>query len=208
MRKYTNALLFGKNLKIKILLFQASLQNFFLKQEIKSIKTLIKEQNITTLTRGVFHSFSQASNFSQFNCNLVLESPEYLFYECCKSQGVWNMISATTSKRFQFPTRFVYGNWISLSSYSMRTKVIIALATWFLWKALCDAIFRNIRLNFSVIALQAINYANVNLCALRNPICRNLIISNFTSFDGLFLFSASSWSEMNQVGRGVFCFIL
>lgn len=80
-------------------------------------------------------------------CNLAQESHEHLFHECCKTQGVWDLISTATGKNIFFPAGFVSGNWISLTSYSMRAKVLIAFAACF-FGTRCDAIFRNIRPNF------------------------------------------------------------
>lgn len=68
----------------------------------------------------------------------------------------------------------------------------------------CDAIFQNIRPNFAVIAHKTLSFATTNLCAFRNPLCRKLILSNFIAYDGLFLFSASYWNELTQVGSGGF----
>ncbi|KAH7658926.1 hypothetical protein IHE45_17G121300 [Dioscorea alata] len=137
-------------------------------------------------------------------CNLYPESAEHLLFNCSKSQIVWNIISANTGISFHFSDGFVSGNWLSNARYSMKNKVTIALAAWFLWKARCDAIFRNSRPNFAAIAHKTLSFANTNLCAFRNPLCRKLILSNYTSSDGLFLFSASSWNEATQVGSGGF----
>lgn len=67
-------------------------------------------------------------------CNLAQESHEHLFHECCKTQGVWDLISTATGKNIFFPAGFVSGNWISLTSYSMRAKVLIAFAACFFGK--------------------------------------------------------------------------
>ncbi|KAH7657245.1 hypothetical protein IHE45_17G008900 [Dioscorea alata] len=137
-------------------------------------------------------------------CNLYPESAEHLLFTCSKSQLVWNIISANTGIRLHFSDGFVSGNWISNDRYSMKIKVTIALVAWFLWKARCDAIFRNSMPNFSAIAHKSLSFANTNLCAFRNPLCRKLILSNYTSSDGLFLFSTSSWNDATQVGSGGF----
>lgn len=163
---------------------------------------------LTFLGRLSTSDYLHAINLGPHNmcifCNLYPESPEHIFHTCSKSQCVWATLFNLTGSQFLFSNGFSSGDWISQSMYSMRIKIIIAYAAWFLWKARCDAIFRNSRPNFIFIAHKALSYANQSSFAYGNYNCRHLILSNFVSSDGLFLFIATSWNDQTQVGFGGF----
>lgn len=63
----------------------------------------------------------------------------------------------------------------------------------------CDVIFRNNSPNYSVIAHRAFNHTWEFSCANRNLLGSKLILNNFSSADGLFIFSSATWNGSNQV---------
>lgn len=122
--------------------------------------------------------------------NLTYEPSEHLFSQCCKVQGLWNHISTLISKHISFPDGFISGGWLSHSRLPSRCKALNALTTWYVWKARCDAIFRDVKPNFVHIAHKAISQANV-MNYVGNSVCRKILINNFCNLDGPFLFSFS-----------------
>lgn len=126
-------------------------------------------------------------------CDLTYESCKHLFCQCCKVQGLWNHISTLISKHISFPYGFISSGWLSHSHLSSRYKALIALTAWNVWKARCDAIFRDTKPNFVHIAHKAISQANV-MNYVGNSVCWKILINNFCNLDGHFLFAASVWN--------------
>lgn len=99
----------------------------------------------------------------------------------------------------RFPSGFVSGNWLTDGYLPMNIISIIAAIAWFLWKAQCDAIFRNVPPNFPVMVSIAIAHVQEHINANRDLLGRRLILNNFSSADGLLLFSHASFSQNTQV---------
>lgn len=154
-------------------------------------------------TAEFLHSINLGPRRMCILCNLDYESSEHLFHFCFKTQVFWALIFTLLSKQIQFPDGFVMGRWLTQLNYSLRVKSIIALSAWFLWNARCDAIFRDVKPNFHIIAHKAISRAKDIYCA-GIASCKKLIISNFYNLDGPFLFSTSVWNSINQVCKGGF----
>lgn len=83
-------------------------------------------------------------------------------------------------------------------------KSLIVVTTYFLWKARCDAIFRNISRNFEIIAHRVLSYTQNIKCAKIKLSGSKLILNNFTNDDGFFLFSSSNWNDCDQVSSSGF----
>lgn len=75
---------------------------------------------------------------------------------------------------------------------------------WFISKAWCDAIFNNTSPNYSVIACIALAHAQEFSQSNLDLLSKWLILKNFSSMDGIFLFSFANWNPDNMVSSAVF----
>lgn len=85
-------------------------------------------------------------------------------------------------------------------NFSAFSKSVFAVVAWHIWKARCDSIFRATSINIRLISIRAFQFAKSNFHIGYNMIGKKLLLNNFTSTDGLFLFSEAHWNEDNKVG--------
>lgn len=88
-------------------------------------------------------------------CGLGYESIDQLMVSYAIAQTVWYLVSTHTGVCLNFQDGFGFGGWLISNNYSLFIKSVIAAASWFLWKAWCDKIFRNIDANCYVIVCKA-----------------------------------------------------
>ncbi|XP_039139601.1 uncharacterized protein LOC120276925 isoform X1 [Dioscorea cayenensis subsp. rotundata] len=75
------------------------------------------------------------------------------------------------------------------------------IVIWYLWKARCDAIFKNLTPNFSCIAARAIAHVKDFLQEHSPQLGRRLLLNNFPHSNGLFLFYAHRWNDCSKIGK-------
>lgn len=94
-------------------------------------------------------------------CNLNFESSEHLFNNCPKTQLVWRQVSNVIGMQIVFYEGFSSGSWLSQNNpiYDLRTKSIIVVTSWLIWKARCNLVFRQDAPDFQSIPIKAINHA-------------------------------------------------
>lgn len=78
-------------------------------------------------------------------CWLIFETTEHILNLCPKTQAIWNDVSNLVRKNVSFPDGFVSGLWIEAdySVYSNYVKSVVVAIAWLIWKAHCNAGFRN-----------------------------------------------------------------
>ncbi|KAH7652777.1 hypothetical protein IHE45_19G039200 [Dioscorea alata] len=96
-------------------------------------------------------------------CNLEAETSEHLFNTCSKAQIFWNLVGNSLGKQICFSEGFSSGNWLCPSNpdFNKFDQSVIAVASWFIWKARCNLIFRNESPDFHAIPVRAINHLGV-----------------------------------------------
>lgn len=96
-------------------------------------------------------------------------------------------------KRVSFHDGFTTGNWITSdhNSLSNFAKAVVATTAWYIWKARCNAIFKNEEPNFINISRKAYALAQEYFVAAKHYHSKSLILSNFLSADAPFLFSVA-----------------
>lgn len=129
-------------------------------------------------------------------CGLVPETSDHLFRTCRKSLEIWRLVEHLTNRSLDISDHFELGIWLdfSLSSHSWTTASLIAATLWYIWKARCDSIFRNIILDPSQVARTAaahsqdfkLNRADYNLI--------KYLVHNGPRPGHLGVFSASAWN--------------
>lgn len=72
-----------------------------------------------------------------------------------------------------------------------------------MWKARCKCIFRDGIFYCNIIAKQIIAHIREYSCSINSSIGKTLFLSNFTEYDGPFLFSSALWNEdLGKSGAG------
>lgn len=128
--------------------------------------------------------------------------PSAFLFLCNKAQLICHLSGSMLGIQINFRGGFKTGNWVVCHNFLAFSKSIIATITWHIWKARCDAIFRVANINTTMISLRAFHFAKNNYQINSSMIEMKLQLNNFTSKDGLFLFSVAHWNEDNEV-----CFI-
>lgn len=85
---------------------------------------------------------------------------------------------------------------------------MIAIAMWFIRKARCDAIFRSVSLNWSIIACKAYAHALEFSQTAGDQFGKCLILNNFSNADSSFLFSSTTWNEATKVSGASFLYLI
>lgn len=97
-----------------------------------------------------------------------------------------------------FTDGFCYGSWFLSISYSRYIVPAISAGAWFIWKARCDAIFKNIQINYDAIVCKAIAHANEYTMQCSNLSGSKIILNNFSAA-GNFVFVYMNQSLQNPV---------
>lgn len=141
-------------------------------------------------------------------CGLGYESIDQLMVSYAIAQTVWYLVSTHTGVCLNFQDGFGFGGWLISNNYSLFIKSVIAAASWFLWKAWCDKIFRNIDANCYVIVCKAFAHVTkfYNATALQLGKC--LILNNFSNADGPFLFISNDWNDVEEVSGAGFLYLI
>ena len=139
-------------------------------------------------------------------CGLEYETTEHLFNHYFKSQTVWTSVSNLIAKTISFSNGFLSGMWLDAkhSSNSAFINSVIAATAWFIWKARCNSIFQNEPPGFNSITCKALAHANEYFLASTAQMERNLILSNFSTADGLFLFLSTFCTRDLSMGGASF----
>lgn len=76
---------------------------------------------------------------------LIMKQLSIFLNLCPKTQAIWNDVSNLVRKNVSFPDGFVSGLWIEAdySVYSNYVKSVVVAIAWLIWKAHCNAGFRN-----------------------------------------------------------------
>lgn len=98
------------------------------------------------------------------------------------------------------------GSWVWLFEHSKYITSIISASAWYIWKAYCEAIFRKIPRNTNLIACRAVAHVKDFSQANSNLLGKRMLLNNFPSSTGLYLFSAGCWNAVNKVGGFGFFF--
>ncbi|XP_039134680.1 uncharacterized protein LOC120272029 [Dioscorea cayenensis subsp. rotundata] len=122
-------------------------------------------------------------------CGTSCETIDHLFGDCCIAKQVWSHLSLRINIFVHFPTGFASGLWLTDSNYSKHTTSIIATTAWFLWKSLCDAIFRNANINIPAAVCRALAHVQEHTNCIHGFLGQKLILNNFFESDELFLFT-------------------
>lgn len=81
----------------------------------------------------------------------------------------------------------------------MKIISLISVVAWFIWKTRCDAIFRNTKPNFFVIVGKTFAHVQDYITSRLDLLGQRLILNNFNSFDGHFLFIHASFNQGTKV---------
>lgn len=116
-------------------------------------------------------------------------------------------MSNIVGKCLSFLQGFTSSNW--LHSYQFRNSLFLkgvsATTAWFIWKARCNHIFKNESPDFDTIAYKVVPHAEEFSSTSSLQAGKCLLLSNFSSSKGLFLFSTAAWiEELVDEGAG-FC---
>lgn len=139
-------------------------------------------------TFAFLHSIHLSPDNPCIFCGLHRETIDHLLGECARTEDVWDQINTRENLSFSFPDGFSSGNWIIKYRHSMHTLAIITAGDWFIWICWCNAIFKNLRPNYSVIVNKAAAHVHEFSISTMNPLGKKLILNNFSSADGYFLF--------------------
>ncbi|XP_039136204.1 uncharacterized protein LOC120273607 [Dioscorea cayenensis subsp. rotundata] len=134
-------------------------------------------------------------------CHIDCESSEHLFLECRCAQMVWNLLNHKLGINISFPDLISAGFWITDYNYSIHTIFVIATSIWYLWKARCEAIFNNIIPNFTNISVKAIAHVKDFMQENASLVGRKLLLNNFSTSSGSFLFFAHRWIDSSNIGK-------
>lgn len=137
-------------------------------------------------------------------CGLELETTEHLFLTCCKAQAIWHHTAYLMGSQTLMLSEFASGAWVICQAFSSFAKAVIASVAWHIWKARCDAIFRDSSINVRLISFRAFHFAKNNFTSHSPVFGRKLLLNNFTDSDSLFLFSAAYWNEDTKVSSAGF----
>lgn len=89
---------------------------------------------------------------------------------------------------------------------SSHCKSVIAATAWFIWKNRCDKIFRDSAVPCQVIASRAYVHVLEFSCATADQFGKRLLLNNFSSADGPYLFISNFWNVATKVGgAGFYC---
>ncbi|XP_039136961.1 uncharacterized protein LOC120274484 [Dioscorea cayenensis subsp. rotundata] len=104
---------------------------------------------------------------------------------------IWHIPVAPRIKHFIWLCLkgFSSGSWAIQYRQSVRSLAFISAGAWFIWIARCNAIFKNIRPNLSIIASRTSAHVQDFFCSNLEPYGRKLILCNFSSADGPFIFT-------------------
>lgn len=128
-----------------------------------------------------------------------LESIEHLFLNCTFAQGVWSYTELLTGHCINFSSSFSAGFWLTHSSYSAFVKSVIAAVAWHIWKAHCQKIFWNTSSTVVRTAHRAFCFVKDYFHSHTKFSGKRLLLNNFTTADGLFLFTITSFCSNSQV---------
>lgn len=132
-------------------------------------------------------------------CGMHHETIDHLFCHFIKFQRIWEIINYKENLSISFPEGVSFGNWITEYKHSQHSLAIIAMGAWFIWTRRCNAIFKNISPNQSIIVSQAINYVWEFSNCFSDPLGKTLILNNFSNDDGYFLFTHTIAKPITQV---------
>lgn len=139
-------------------------------------------------------------------CGLDKETIEYIFNLCPKAQLIWSNISSIIKKNISFLSAISSGLWLSacLANTSVFMTSIIAAGVWFMWKTRCNLIFQNELPNYSLIACRVFAHVKEFSTANLPQQGKCMILNNFSSTDGPFLFLAGIRRDNSTNGAAGF----
>ncbi|XP_039113706.1 uncharacterized protein LOC120249264 [Dioscorea cayenensis subsp. rotundata] len=142
-------------------------------------------------------------------CGLVPETIEHLLHQCPKAQAIWVNVGNLVKKNIAFPEGFAAGQWLVSANggFSKFVKAVVVATGWLLWKARCNSIFKLEPPQFGLIARRAFALAQEYSYANGRNVGKNLILNNFISLDGPFLFTASFCSRDLELGGAGFLLV-
>lgn len=124
---------------------------------------------------------------------------------CAFAKSVWHSVSSQVGNCINFSDGFGTNNWLINNNYSLYISSIIAATSWFLWKARCEKIFKNINMHSHSIVCRALAYVKEYYMVPVKQFGKCLLLNNFFSADDPFLFISTTWNEVNLVsGFGFF----
>lgn len=139
-------------------------------------------------TTDYLNSINLAPTITYILCNINLESLEHLFFQCSKSQVVWNLLRAYSGLNFFVLDNICSRAWISAYNFSMYSIALIANTIWILWKARYDAIFKNVSLNYTIIMNIVVSHVKEYMQGGARLDGKHLIMSNYNQAEGPYLF--------------------
>lgn len=143
-------------------------------------------------TQAYLYSLNLGPQSSCVFCGLKMESTEHLFKFCPKIQVVWIYLGRILNKNIQFLDEFSADSQLTYfqSSSSLFLKSIIASRAWYNSKARCSCIFKSQAFEPSIISSKAIAHVMEFTSPLSCYHGKCLLLNNFVSSDGSFLFTA------------------
>lgn len=157
-------------------------------------------------TSAFLHSIHIGPDTLCVLCGLHRETIDHLFCQCDRIQGVWNWFNSMLNTSISFTNGFSSGNWITEYGQSLCTLAFIAVGAWYIWICRCNAIFKNVCPNYSSIVTRTTVYVDEFSLSTKNPFGRKLILNNFSTADGYFLFTHAATNYNLQVRSICFFF--
>lgn len=109
-------------------------------------------------TSSFLHSIHLGPDNPCIFCGLHRETIDHLFGQCARIQEVWDQINSRENMNISFPNGFSSRSWITEHRNLMHTLAIIVAGAWFIWICRCNAIFKTLRSNYSVIVNKTVAY--------------------------------------------------
>lgn len=121
-------------------------------------------------------------------CGLHSESNEHLYNLCLKTQYIWRNLGLKLNTALNFTDGFYSSSWLLYSSNTKYILAIIFAGAWLIWKARCDAIFKNSQPNYNSIISKSIDHANEFALQSSNFSGKKLVLNNFSNVAGNIMF--------------------